>query len=115
MTAVDLGQLVDLLHSRSEEIAGRWHQAIASTSFVPLPAREVRARLVTLTSRAIDALLVEPFSRQEAWAIGADLADLHYLHPDALSSTQEVLGQLLLAGLPAGSSVGLQPRMAALL
>jgi PAS domain S-box-containing protein len=115
MIAADLGQLADILHSRSEVIADRWQRAIAPTSFVSLSSREMRARLVALTIRAIDALLSEPFPRQEARAIGAELAALHYLHPDALSGTQEVLGQALLADLPAESAVALQPRLATLL
>src|SRR3954468_9846541 len=105
MIAADLGQLADILHSHSEVIADRWQRAIAPTSFVSLSSREMRARLVALTTRAIDALLGEPFPRQEARAIGAELAALHYLHPDALSGTQEVLGQALLADLPTESAV----------
>src|SRR4051794_4118110 len=115
MTTTELGQLADILHSRSEAIADRWQRAIAPTSFVSLSSREIRARLVTLTTRAIDALLDEPFPRQEARAIGEELADLHYLHPDALSGTQEELGQSLLADLPAASGLALQPRLAVLL
>jgi PAS domain S-box-containing protein len=115
MTATELGQLADILRSRSEAIADRWYRAIAPTSFVSLSSREIRARLAALATRAIDALLGEPFPRQEARAIGAELADLHYLHPDALSGTQEVLGQALLADLPAERSVALQPRLAVLL
>jgi PAS domain S-box-containing protein len=115
MTATELGQLADLLHSRSEAIADRWYRAIASTSFVSLSPGAIRARLVTLTTRAIDALLGEPFPREEAWAIGAALADLYYLHPDALSGTQEELGQSLLADLLAENSIALQPRLAVLL
>ncbi|HZQ98659.1 MAG TPA: ATP-binding protein [Chloroflexota bacterium] len=108
-------ELRRLLGSRRDDVAVRWHQAIAGTSFVPFSAGEVRQRLVELTDRAIRVLLGDVFQRREAEAVGATLVDLRYLLPDALRGTQEVLGGQLVADLPAEHALALQPRLAALL
>jgi two-component system sporulation sensor kinase A len=115
VNAADRSQLLQLLHGRRDAIADRWHQAIAGTSPPPLNATEVRQRLVELTDRVVALLLAEPFEHTEAWAIGAALARLDSLRPEALGGTQEVLMRQLLEGLPAQQVVALQPRLAALL
>ena len=108
-------QLHQTLLNRRQAIADDWYKAIAQTSFVPHSAAEVRQHLVELTEQAITVLLGEPFELSQAEAIGTSLAGLHYVEPDALSRTQEVLGQQLVEGLPAEQVVALQPRLAALL
>jgi PAS domain S-box-containing protein len=107
--------LAQVLHSRRDEIADKWYQAIAWTSFAPMSATKVRQRLVELTEQAITLLLAEPFERRQAEAIGASLANLHYIQPQTLGQTQEVLASQLVAGLPAERVIALQPRLAALL
>jgi PAS domain S-box-containing protein len=103
------------LVARRSAIADRWYRAIADTGFAPLGGPVVRARLLALTDRAITALLAEPFAPEEARALGAALAGLHYLHPAALAGTLVVLGEALIADLPPGTLSALQPRLAALL
>ena len=115
MNAADRSQLLQILHSRSDEIAGSWYAAIARISFVPLSATEVRQRLAELTEQAIRLLLAEPFEPHQAEAIGASLASLHYVQPEALGQTLELLAGQLVEGLPAGQVVALQPRLAALI
>jgi PAS domain S-box-containing protein len=115
VNAADRSQLLETLHSRRDAIADSWYQAIARTSFAPLSATEVQRRFAELTEQAIALLLAEPFERRQAEAIGASLADLHYIQPQALGQTHEVLARQLAEGLPAEQAVALQPRLAALL
>jgi PAS domain S-box-containing protein len=115
MNAADRSNLLKVLHSRRDAIADSWYQAIKRTSFVSLSATEVRQRLVELTEQAVTLLLTEPLERRRAEAIGASLARLRYVQPEALGRTQEVLACQLVEGLPDEQTVALQPRLAALL
>ncbi len=115
MKAADRSQLLQALHTRRDTIAGSWLKAVTPTSFVPLSATEVRQRFIELTEQAIAFLLAEPFDRRQAEAIGASLVRLHYVQPEALGKTQEVLAHRLVEGLPADQVFVLQPRLAALL
>jgi signal transduction histidine kinase len=108
-------QLRQVLQARCQAIAASWYNAIARTGYVPFDAAQVRQRLVELTAAVVTLLLAEPFEHERAQAIGASLASLHYVQPEALGRTQEVLGQELLAGLPADQVAMLQPRLATLL
>jgi len=116
MNAADRSQFLRTLHARRETIAESWYKALASTnSFIPLKAGKVRRHLVELTEQAIALLLTEPFEHGQAREIGAALARLHYVQPEALGRTLEVLARQLVQGLPADQAVVLQPRLAALL
>jgi len=115
MGAAERSQLQGMLRSRCDAIAEQWYQAIATTSYVSLTAAEVRQRLLGLTEQLVALLCSEPFERDKAQAIGASLARLHYIEPEALGRTQEVLGRQLVEGLPADQVVALQPRLAELL
>ena len=79
MTTADRARLLEILLGRREAIAEAWYQAIARTSFVPLRSGEVRQQLGGLTERAVRVLLGESFDRAEAEAIGAVVAQLHYV------------------------------------
>ena len=107
--------LRESLLGRRQAIATEWHRAIAPTGFVPLSVHDVRRRLIELTDQIIVLLFTEPLERREAQALGATLARLHYIQPEALSRTQEALARQFVAGLPAKHIVILQPRLAALL
>ncbi len=109
------GQAREGLEARRDAIAERWYRAVAGTGFVPLSPAEVRERLAGLIDRIVAALLAEPLDRLAAREIGADLARLYYVHPNALSGTQEVLGAELLAELPPEQAAALWPRVATLL
>lgn len=115
MNAASRRRLRSMLQARRAEIADRWFEAIARTSFTPLPAAEVRAELNMLTERTIEVLLDEDFTRQQARSIGAALADLHFIHPDALERTLDVLAAQLPDGLSPRQSDALRPRLGALL
>jgi signal transduction histidine kinase len=108
-------QVHQVLLSRCHAIADHWYQAIARTSHVPHSAAKVRQCLVELTEQAILLLFTEPFDHGRAEAIGASLANLHCLEPEALGGTQEVLARQLVEGLAAEQAVALQSRLAALL
>jgi PAS domain S-box-containing protein len=75
----------------------------------------VREHLVELTEKAITFLLTEPFDHGQAQAIGASLVGLHYVEPEALGRTQEVLVQQLVGGLSADQVAALQLGLVALL
>ncbi|CAA9461854.1 MAG: diguanylate cyclase/phosphodiesterase (GGDEF & EAL domains) with PAS/PAC sensor(s), partial [uncultured Rubrobacteraceae bacterium] len=68
-----------------------------------------------MTEQAITVLLSEPFERHKARAVGSELAGMHYLNPETVSGTQEVLASQLVEGLSADQAVKLQPRLAVLL
>lgn len=108
-------QLLQGLRDRREIIADLWYQAIARTSFTALMEHEARAALLALTEQTVTALLAEPFQRQQAQAIGAALAHLRYLQPEALGRTQAVLGLQFFEGLSPEDSTVLQPRLITLL
>lgn len=107
--------LFDHLSGRRETIAARWQSALARTGFAPHSAAAVRRQLLALTDRAIAALLAEPLARDEARAIGAGVARLHYLESEALEQTYAVLAEQLVAGLSVERIGALRPRLVALL
>ncbi len=107
--------LAVVLSSRSGDIAERWQQALALTGFVAASVPEVRATLTSLVERAVRVLLAEPADRDEGRAIGAAIAELHYVHPDALERTEELLAQELLDDLRPTERRLLQPRLGPLL
>ncbi len=103
------------LLSRRQAIADAWREALAQSGFTSIKAAELRQFLDESTEEAIALLLAESFDRDRAEAIGASLASFHYLEPDLLDRTQQVLAQQLIQGLPAEQVAALQPRLAALL
>lgn len=108
-------QLTQALHSRRDVTADDWYQAIAPTASVPLDATQVRRRVNDLTERIITLLLGDPLDRDAARRIGVALARLHYIQPESLAATQQVLAQQLIAGLPAEQAMTLYPRLTTLL
>ncbi len=115
MNSAEQLQLQRNLLGRCHAIADDWYEAIARTSFVPFKAVEVRRHLVGLTKETIALLLAESLDHDRAEAIGLSLASLHYLEPEALGGTQEVLCRYLTGGLFTEQVAELQPRLAALL
>lgn len=115
LNSIERSELFQLLQDRREAIVDVWHATIAGTSFTPLPAEEVRRRLDDLTSRAITLLLSERFDRGEAQEIGSALGSMHYLSPEALGRTQELLARQLLEDLSDDYALVVQARMATLL
>jgi PAS domain-containing protein len=112
---IERSELLQALGDRRDAIVNSWRGAIARTSFTPLTATELRRRLEELTAQAITLLLSDTFDRREARGIGSALAEMHYLNPEALSRTQQLLATQLLEDVPIDRAVGLQPRLAALL
>jgi diguanylate cyclase (GGDEF)-like protein len=107
--------LYQTLRDRRSAIVMSWRRAISGTSFTPLTAEQTRTKLKKLTDRIITLLLSEVLDRREAREIGSALAHMHYLSPDALSRTQDVLAQRLLEDVPSDVRTKLQPRLATLL
>jgi signal transduction histidine kinase len=103
------------LQANRQAVVDRWFHLIATTSFSPHPASEIRLQLDELTDRAIQTLVGLEFSEASATAIGSRLANLHYLSPRALAGTLEAFGNELLAGLPEFEARRLQPRLIELL
>ena len=107
--------LYQTLRDRRSAIVRSWRRAITGTSFTPLTAAQTRSKLEKLTDRIITLLLSEALDRREAREIGSALAHMHYLSPEALSRTQDVLAQRLLEDVPSDVRTKLQPRLATLL
>jgi PAS domain S-box-containing protein len=108
-------QLEMLLLQRCQAVAERWQRAIAQTSYVALDATQAGHELADLTRRAAMLLIAEPFDRDKPQEIGAAVARLHYLQPDALGQTIGILASCFSEGLSAEQSAVLQPRLTALL
>jgi PAS domain S-box-containing protein len=104
-----------MLRTRCDTIAERWCRQIAATSYAPLKGAVACQHLVALSIKAIRLLLAEPFEPQKAEEIGAALARLHYLQPEVLGGTLQVLASHLVEGLPPDSVAALQPRLAEML
>ncbi|HET8629145.1 MAG TPA: PAS domain-containing protein [Thermomicrobiales bacterium] len=115
LNAADRGQLRALLYGRSEAIADRWHRALLPAGYTPQGAARARQRLGELTDQAIALLLAPAFADEEARALGDALVRLGFREPVALGRTLEILGDALVAGLPAEYVAALQPRLVALL
>lgn len=113
--ALGRSELRRLLWDRRETIIDDWRATIAGTSFTPLPAAEVRRQLEELTDQAITLLLAESVDRGQAQEIGTTVAGMHYLSPEAMGRTQEVLAKHLLENIPPAHAAILQPRVATLL
>jgi diguanylate cyclase (GGDEF)-like protein len=120
MNNLELGKttrsaLYQTLRDRRSVIVTSWRSAIAGTSFTPLTAAQTRSKLGKLTDRIITLLLSEALDRHEAREIGSALAQMHYLSPEALSRTQDILAQRLLEDVPPEGRTALQPRLVTLL
>lgn len=97
------GQHSEALNQRQDAIAEAWYRAVGRTSYVALPASQIRARLADLLEEVIALFLSRPLDRGRAEGVGAALADMHLLQAESLSNTLEVLGrELALAGQAAG-------------
>lgn len=107
--------LLQTLRGRRRTIVDSWRSALAGTSFSPLTAAQTHSLLGELTDRVITLLLSETLDRREAREIGSDLATMHYLSPEALSRTQEILAQQLLEDMTPEEGGRLQRRLATLL
>jgi hypothetical protein len=115
MNATEQSRLVRSLRDRRGTIARNWYAAIARSGFTSLTTAEVSRNLEELTDRIVTLLFSKTFERNQAREVGASLGDMHYISPEALSGTQEVLARRLLEGLPVDQAVALQPRLTALL
>ena len=115
MNRGDSPSLSQTLRTHCDTIAERWYRQIAPTSYVPFKGSAVYQQLVELSIKAIRLLLAEPFEPDKAEKIGADLAHLQYLQPEALGGTLQVLASHLVEGLPPDSVAALQPRLAEML
>ena len=110
-------QLEKVLLERCAAVADGWYQAIARTSYLPLPATEIRRQLADLACQAAALLVDEPFdgdSAQSSRLIGASLAQLHCLQPEGLGQTIGVLARGFVEGLPADQAAALHPSLAVL-
>lgn len=108
-------ELRQILHGRCDAIAANWYRAIAPTGFTSLGPPALRRQFAALTEQVVDALLTEPLDRAQAREVGGALARLNFVHPDALSRTQEALAHELLAGLSAEQTLALAPDLTVLL
>ena len=115
MNRGDILSFSQMLRTHCDTIAERWYRQIAATSYVPFKGTVVCQHLVELSIKAIRLLLAEPFEPEKAEEIGSALARLHYLQPEALGGTLQVLASHLVEGLPPDSVAALQPRLAEML
>ncbi len=108
-------QLSQLLRNRRDAIAENWYQAVQRTGSTSLDAAQVRLRLSDLAGQVVALLLTEPFDRNQAKSIGATLACLTGIQPEACGGMLETLACGLVQSAPANDIAAMQPRLAALL
>ena len=106
---------MDTTLQHRDDIIREWQSAIGRTSFNALERREIYERLARFTDTSIELLLDEQRDLQPAREIGAGVAQLGYVLPDALQVTLDVLGRHLLQLVPADRFAVLQPRLIAVL
>jgi PAS domain S-box-containing protein len=104
-----------LLRLRDGAIAQAWRSMLATEGYVPWSSQELRQRLLVMTDQAIDILLSEPFDASAARAIGTELSRLGYTSPQVLGRTLALLGEELVAELPAHETARLHVRLTTLL
>ncbi|HZB94456.1 MAG TPA: PAS domain S-box protein, partial [Herpetosiphonaceae bacterium] len=114
MNMLIAAELREGISRRRDVIADRWYRALVHTGVPPLSATAMRQQLAALVEQAVTMLGNETFDHQAAQALGEALARLHYLDPEALTSTYEVLAPALADGLSPDACVALQPRLVAL-
>ena len=109
--ACDLDTLqVDLNH-RCAQIATRWYQEIARTSFSPHNKEHIQHSFHEMTGMVISLLGSEQDDFQKANQVGRSLAGLHYIAPEVLGKSQALLGKELFAGLSDEQQLFIQPRI----
>lgn len=109
-----MAQLTEILESRKETIANRWHDAIAS-AITETDVEDAKSQLTEWTGLVITILRSPPLKREIAHAIGENLArDLSH-KPLVLGKTQEVLAQQITEELPAEQVAVLLPHLVELL
>ncbi|PZS29845.1 MAG: GGDEF domain-containing protein [Pseudonocardiales bacterium] len=72
-------------------VARTWADAVAGTSYVPLPRAEVEALLRALLGRLQATLVADRFRPEEGCAVGAALVDAHFTDARTLSHSLTVL------------------------
>ncbi len=98
-----------------DAIAALWYNALTATCFSTRSTQDVRRELRELAGRAIRLLDAAPLDSADAEGIGASLARLHFIKPEALDTTLKVLGEQLGTLRPAEGEVEYQDRLATLL
>jgi len=85
-----------------DALADAWMEAVKKTSYLSLPQPRLNWFFKKLAEQCIEAIFEETEQNREAKGvkIGASLAQLHYLQPEALGETQKVLWQSLLTVPP---------------
>ncbi|HEY8744167.1 MAG TPA: histidine kinase dimerization/phospho-acceptor domain-containing protein, partial [Chloroflexota bacterium] len=99
MDGVERATLAAHLRQQAAALTAAWQHAIATTSFANFDRDEVRQQLTSLTDQLITILLDDAAPATGAQEIGAGVARLHYVQPEALGQTQAVLAQHLLPAI----------------
>jgi PAS domain S-box-containing protein len=95
--------------------AERRYREMADTANVTLEGFELSQHLPTLSIEAIRLLLAEPFQPHKAEQIGAALAHLQYLRPEALVGTLRIVASHLVEDVPPETVGAIQPGLAEML
>ncbi|HEX6499266.1 MAG TPA: bifunctional diguanylate cyclase/phosphodiesterase [Micromonosporaceae bacterium] len=96
------------------DFARSWARAVVDTAYTPLSRGEVEERMYELTVGLVNALEAEPFSTAPGYELGAALVSAHFVAPETLGRTVQVIDERLLYDL---GLTGSEPRrrLAALL
>lgn len=107
--------LCQVLHSRQHTVSAASRDAVLRDTFVALPIDELTDLLDGLIGQVVRLVLAPQCAEGEADAVGARVARLARLPPEALGRLLEVLGLQLTDGLPADDLAVLHPRLTVLL
>jgi PAS domain S-box-containing protein len=100
------------LHTYSDTIAEQWHQKIEVEKYVTTKGSNAFDQLVESNMKAVKLLFTEPFEPDLGEEIGAQLACVHYVNPEAFGRTLQVLADQLVGGSDTDKGSTLQPRLA---
>ncbi|HEV7216860.1 MAG TPA: histidine kinase dimerization/phospho-acceptor domain-containing protein, partial [Chloroflexota bacterium] len=114
MAVPHLATVQQHLQARRERTVHAWQRALARSGFVAMTASEIHHRLDELTGQIIALLLTDPPEPAAAQEIGAALVRFHYVQPEDLGETLQVLTQEIMADLPPDAAAVLFPRFSLL-
>ncbi|MGC9347790.1 MAG: PAS domain S-box protein [Anaerolineae bacterium] len=115
MNSRTINEIALTLSRRRDELADAWHRALDGTSYVPLDPVEIDKRLIQIVSDLVTVVTSDDLDVAQARDLGARIAHLRYIDPEAIGRTLEVLGRELMRDLSDEHTAALGPRLGAVL
>jgi PAS domain S-box-containing protein len=108
-------EIASTLIRRRDALTHLWRRALYGTSYVPLNTAQIDERLAHIVSGLIEIVIGDDLDTLKARDLGANVAQLHYIDPEAFGRTLETLAGEILRDLSAEQTVELLPRLTAVM